>query len=114
MPWSHRRRSGRCGGWRGVPSTRAGRGRITLGGSRNVFEAAVEAGVQRLVYASSVAAYGFHPENPQPLTEETPALGSPDFYYSRQKAELEDALDGILAGSELDAYVFRPCIVAGP
>ena len=51
--------------------------RINLEGSRNVFEAAVEAGVGRLVYASSVAAYGFHPENPQPLTEETPALGSP-------------------------------------
>jgi UDP-glucose 4-epimerase len=88
--------------------------RINLEGSRNVFEAAVEAGVERLVYASSVAAYGFHPENPQPLTEETPALGSPDFYYSRQKAELEETLDEVLGGTELDAYVFRPCIVAGP
>lgn len=88
--------------------------RINLEGSRNVFEAAVEAGVERLVYASSVAAYGFHPQNPQPLTEETPALGSSRFYYSAQKAELEEALDEILAGSELAAYVFRPCIVAGP
>jgi UDP-glucose 4-epimerase len=88
--------------------------RINLEGSRNVFEAAIEAGVERLVYASSVAAYGFHPDNPQPLTEETPALGSPDFYYSRQKAELEETLDEILAGTELDAYVFRPSIVAGP
>jgi len=88
--------------------------RINLEGSRNVFEAAVEAGVGRLVYASSVAAYGFHPDNPQPLTEETPALGSARFYYSAQKAELEEALDEILAGTELDAYVFRPCIVAGP
>jgi nucleoside-diphosphate-sugar epimerase len=88
--------------------------RINLEGSRNVFEAAVEAGVGRLVYASSVAAYGFHPENPQPLTEETPATGSSRFYYSAQKAELEESLDEILAGSELGAYVFRPCIVAGP
>jgi UDP-glucose 4-epimerase len=88
--------------------------RINLEGSRNVFEAAVEAGVGRLVYASSVAAYGFHPENPQPLTEETPATGSSDFYYSAQKAELEETLDEVLAGAELDAYVFRPCIVAGP
>src|SRR5437868_5998500 len=60
--------------------------RINLEGSRNVFEAANEAGVKRLVYASSVAAYGFHPENPQPLTEETPAIGSSRFYYSAQKA----------------------------
>ena len=32
---------------------------INLEGSRNVFQAAVDAGVKRLVYASSVAAYGF-------------------------------------------------------
>ena len=44
--------------------------RVNLEGSRNVFEAAIEAGVKRLVYASSVAAYGFHADNPQPLTED--------------------------------------------
>jgi nucleoside-diphosphate-sugar epimerase len=88
--------------------------RINLEGSRKVFEAAVEAGVKRLVYASSVAAYGFHAENPQPLTEATPARGSESFYYSAQKAELESVLDEVLAGSGVEAYVFRPCIVAGP
>ncbi len=88
--------------------------RVNLEGSRNVFEAAVGAGVERLVYASSVAAYGFHPENPQPLTEEVPARGSESFYYSAQKAELESTLDELLAGSGVDAYVFRPCVVAGP
>ena len=88
--------------------------RINLEGSRNAFEAAIEAGVKRLVYASSVAAYGFHPENPQPLTEDVPARGSESFYYSAQKAELEATLDDLLTGAEVDAYVFRPCIVAGP
>jgi UDP-glucose 4-epimerase len=88
--------------------------RVNLEGSRNVFEAAIAAGVERLVHASSVAAYGFHPENPQRLTEEVPARGSESFYYSAQKAELESALDELLMGSEVDAYVFRPCIVAGP
>jgi UDP-glucose 4-epimerase len=88
--------------------------RVNLEGSRNVFEAAIEAGVQRLVYASSVAAYGFHAENPQPLTEDVPARGSESFYYSAQKAELESVLGDLLTGSGVDAYVFRPCIVAGP
>src|ERR1700684_952664 len=37
---------------------------VNLDGSRNVFETAVAARVKRLVYASSVAAYGFHPDNP--------------------------------------------------
>ncbi|MGN6257832.1 MAG: NAD-dependent epimerase/dehydratase family protein [Solirubrobacterales bacterium] len=87
---------------------------VNLQGTRNVFEVALKAGVKRLVYASSVAAYGFHPENPQPLTEDVPARGSESFYYSRQKAELEEVLDGLLVDSEVEAYVFRPCIVAGP
>ncbi|MGN6253410.1 MAG: NAD-dependent epimerase/dehydratase family protein [Solirubrobacterales bacterium] len=88
--------------------------KINLEGTRNAFEAAIKAGVSRLVYASSVAAYGFHAENPQPLTEDVPTRGSDDFYYSAQKAELEDLLDELLVGSGVEAYVFRPCIVAGP
>jgi UDP-glucose 4-epimerase len=88
--------------------------RVNLEGSRNVFEVAVAAGAKRIVYASSVAAYGFHSDNPQPIPESVPARGSDDFYYSAQKAELESTLGEVVAGSEVDAYVFRPCVVAGP
>ncbi|HEY4917064.1 MAG TPA: NAD-dependent epimerase/dehydratase family protein [Solirubrobacteraceae bacterium] len=89
-------------------------GAVNLVGSRNVFEAAVAAKTKRLVYASSVAAYGFHAENPQPLTEDVPARGSAAHYYSAQKAEVEQLLAHTLAGSSTASYVFRPCIVAGP
>ena len=87
---------------------------INLEGSRNVFEAAVAAKVRRLVYTSSVAAYGFSDELPELLTEDTPALGFERHPYSAQKAEVERELDEALAGSATAAYVFRPCIVAGP
>jgi UDP-glucose 4-epimerase len=87
---------------------------VNLDGSRNVFEAAAAAGAARLVYASSVAAYGFHGENPRPLTEDVPARGTASHYYSAQKAEVELLLADALYGSDTAAYVFRPCIVAGP
>jgi nucleoside-diphosphate-sugar epimerase len=87
---------------------------VNLEGTRNVFEAALDAGVERLVYTSSVAAYGFHEDNPQPLTEDTVPRGSDEFYYSAQKAELERMLFEIASDSEADLYVYRPCIVAGP
>jgi nucleoside-diphosphate-sugar epimerase len=88
---------------------------VNLEGSRIVFEAAVRSPrSRRLVYTSSVAAYGFHEDNPQPLTEVVPARGTPRHYYSAQKAELEATLFETVAGSQLDTYVFRPCIVAGP
>jgi UDP-glucose 4-epimerase len=86
---------------------------VNLEGSRNVFAETVAAGAKRLVYASSVAAYGFHGENPQPLTEEVAARGTTSHYYSAQKAEVETLLAEALSGSATEAYVFRPCIVAG-
>jgi UDP-glucose 4-epimerase len=87
---------------------------INLEGSRNVFEAAVKAKAQRLVYASSVAAYGFHEDNPQPLTEDVPARGTDAHPYSADKAAVEEVLSEVVENSETDAYIFRPCIVAGP
>jgi nucleoside-diphosphate-sugar epimerase len=88
--------------------------RINLEGSGNVFAAAAGAPrVRRLVYTSSVAAYGFHSGNPQPLTEAVPPRGSEEHYYSAEKAELELTLWSTI-GDVLDTYVFRPCIVAGP
>src|SRR3954464_587635 len=87
---------------------------INLAGSRNVFEAAVAARAKRLVYASSVAAYGFHEDNPQPLTEDVPARGTEAHPYSAMKAEVEILLDEVVPGWDTDAYVVRPCIVAGP
>ena len=91
--------------------------RVNLTGARNVFEAAA-AGVlhgrpRRLVYTSSVAAYGYHSDNPVPLTEEVPPRGSREHYYSEQKAADEAALAEITAGSPLEVFILRPCIVAG-
>ncbi|MFI0352746.1 NAD-dependent epimerase/dehydratase family protein [Actinomadura sp. 9N407] len=82
--------------------------RVNLAGTRNVFEAT---GSRRLVYTSSVAAYGYHKDNPVPITEDVPARGSSEHYYSAQKA----ACEKLLAETDVkDAYVLRPCIVAGP
>ncbi|HSK49697.1 MAG TPA: NAD-dependent epimerase/dehydratase family protein [Solirubrobacterales bacterium] len=87
---------------------------VNLIGSRNVFEAAASAGAARLVYTSSVAAYGFHEDAPARLHEDLPPRGTERHPYSAQKSEVEEALAESLAGTETGAYVFRPCIVAGP
>ncbi|HEX4394029.1 MAG TPA: NAD-dependent epimerase/dehydratase family protein [Mycobacterium sp.] len=89
--------------------------RINLEGTRNVFEATVAARrPRRLVYTSSVAAYGYHADNPTPITEDASPRGSPEHYYSEQKAVCEAALSEITAGTSLEVFVLRPCIVAGP
>jgi UDP-glucose 4-epimerase len=88
---------------------------LNVAGSGIVFEESGKAGVDRLCYASSVAAYGFHDDNPDWLTEEIPPRGSPEHPYSQQKAEVERVLGETLAKHRgTVAYAFRPCIVAGP
>ncbi len=88
--------------------------KINLDGSRNVFEAVRDAKkCRRLVYASSVAAYGFHEDNPELLREDVPTRGTDEHYYSQQKAEVEQLLESILGAAGKQVYVFRPCIVAG-
>jgi nucleoside-diphosphate-sugar epimerase len=87
--------------------------RVNLDGSRNVFESTIANDVDRLIYTSSVAAYGFHEDNPDLLDEDVPARGSDEHYYSAQKAESEKMLGEVMAGSSTDVFVFRPCIVAG-
>jgi UDP-glucose 4-epimerase len=88
---------------------------LNVEGSRRVFDEAAKAGAERICYASSVAAYGFHDDNPDRLTEDVPPRGSAEHPYSKQKAEVEKALgEVLLRHSGTVGYAFRPCIVAGP
>lgn len=87
--------------------------RVNLEGTRNVFEATVAARAQRLVYTSSVAAYGLSGDNPDRLTEDVEPAGTDEFYYSAQKARLEALLGELLDGTDVAVYVLRPCIVGG-
>ncbi|TMB91858.1 MAG: NAD-dependent epimerase/dehydratase family protein, partial [Chloroflexi bacterium] len=67
----------------------AGTRDVNVDGSRNVFDAAVAAGATRLVYTSSVAAYGYDHDGASLLTEDMPARGTERHAYSHQKAEVE-------------------------
>jgi nucleoside-diphosphate-sugar epimerase len=88
---------------------------INVEGTMNAFHAAARAGVRRFVCASSVAAYGFHADNPVGMTEDWPARGSERLFYSGEKAEIERLL--LRAAAEhpdIEVTLFRPTIVLGP
>lgn len=89
--------------------------RVNLEGCRTVFESAAAAPrLRRLVFTSSVAAYGYHADTPLPIVETAPARGSAEHYYSAQKAACEQLLTEVTAATALEVFVLRPCIVAGP
>ena len=88
---------------------------INVDGTLNAFRAAVAVGARRFVYASSVAAYGFHRDNPVGMTEDWPARPAAHLFYAQEKAQIERLLEQEAAGHVgLGVYLLRPPIVLGP
>ncbi|MDT0276187.1 NAD-dependent epimerase/dehydratase family protein [Blastococcus goldschmidtiae] len=88
---------------------------INVDGTLNVFRAAAAAGAHRFVYASSVAAYGFHADNPELIDEDWPVRPAARLFYAQEKAELEDLLHREAeTAPELALYLLRPPVVLGP
>src|SRR5690348_327682 len=64
--------------------------------------------VYRFIYASSVAAYGFHADNPIGMTGDWPIRPANRLFYAQEKAELEDRLTAeSTAHPDVGLYVLR-------
>ena len=87
---------------------------VNVGGSANVFNAAAAAGITRIVYSSSIAAYGVVPGHPEPITEDTPRVHQKNFAYSATKFEVEALLDRfVLDHPNIAVARLRPAILVG-
>ncbi|MFN3338078.1 MAG: NAD-dependent epimerase/dehydratase family protein [Dietzia sp.] len=88
--------------------------RVDVDGSRHVLDACLEHGVRRLVVSSSGAAYGYHADNPVPITEDRPVRGTTAFAYSHHKALVEHLLaDARRDHPGLDQVVLRIGTILG-
>lgn len=88
---------------------------VNVEGSRNVFDCAAAAGVGKIVYTSSLVAYGARPDNPDRLTEDSPLRANPDFNYGEHKLEVELLLQRWRKDHpEIKVVILRPAIVFGP
>jgi UDP-glucose 4-epimerase len=88
---------------------------IDVGGTSNVLDACIAAGVEHLTVTSSGAAYGYHPSNAGTwLTEDAPLRGHDRFAYSANKRDVE----ALLATArreypQLAQLVLRPGTILG-
>jgi nucleoside-diphosphate-sugar epimerase len=88
---------------------------VNVGGTLNAFRAAAGTGARRFVSASSVAAYGFHRDNPMGMTEQWPVRPAARLFYAQEKAELERLLQAeSQRHPDLGLYLLRPPVVVGP
>lgn len=87
---------------------------VDVTGSRYVFDACLAHGVRRVVVTSSGAAYGYHPDNPDWLTEADPVRGNVEFPYSDHKRQVEEMLADLRQSNpELEQVVLRVGTVLG-
>ena len=84
---------------------------VNVVGSERVFGAAADAGVSRLIYASSVGAYSPGPKNTF-VDESYPTDGIETSFYSRHKAATERILDRLEAsGDSISIVRLRPALI---
>src|SRR6516165_3772164 len=87
--------------------------RANVEGTRAVMRAALDAGVERLVYTSSVATLGLVPEGS--ADEETPSnVGDMVGPYKRSKFQAEEVVRDLIFKRGLPAVIVNPSAPVGP
>ncbi len=87
---------------------------VNVEGSRRIFAAAAQHGVRRIVYSSSVAAYGTVKGHPPVIVESTPRRRSPALIYADNKYEVEEHLDAFeISHPDVTVVRLRPGVLMG-
>jgi UDP-glucose 4-epimerase len=87
---------------------------VDVEGTRNLLEACVRHRVGRVIVSSSGAAYGYHADNPEWLSESDPVRGNRSFAYSWHKRLVEEMLaDYRVRQPQLEQVIFRIGTILG-
>ena len=88
--------------------------RANVDGTANLMKAALEVGVERIVYTSSVATLGLHDDG-SPADETTPSsLATMIGHYKRSKFLAEEAVKALVRERNLPAVIVNPSTPIGP
>jgi len=87
---------------------------VNINGARNLLDCSMRAGVKKFVYISSTTAYGAFPENEEFLNEDQPIRATPDFFYTRDKVDIENMIEKYRGKhGNIKFVIIRPSIIAG-
>jgi dihydroflavonol-4-reductase len=88
--------------------------RVNVEGTRNVLQAALEAGVKRFVYTSSTAALGVPPVKREPIDETAQFNIPPENWHYGYSKHLAEQVVQEYVGKGLHATIVLPAAVMGP
>jgi nucleoside-diphosphate-sugar epimerase len=86
--------------------------KVNVDGTLNVARHALEAGVKRFLFVSSIKVNGEHTPPGRPFTEE--AAPAPEDPYGISKYEAERELQALCAETGMELVIIRPPLVYGP
>jgi nucleoside-diphosphate-sugar epimerase len=85
---------------------------INVEGTRNVLEAAIGAGVHRMIAVSSNSPAGCNPHPGHLFDEKSPY--NPYMNYGRSKQQMEELLQEAFQANKIETVILRPCWFYGP
>jgi len=87
---------------------------IEIDGLKNLLAATKQSGVEKFIFISSGAAYGYYPEHPELIDEEYRVKGNPEFPYSYNKARAEKLIAAFNEEHpEIKTLILRPGTILG-
>lgn len=87
---------------------------VEVNGTKKILAACVDANVKHFVNTSSGAAYGYHNDNPDWITEECAIRGNQEFAYAYHKKLIEDLLSDYRKNHpQLNQTIFRVSTILG-
>jgi len=88
---------------------------ININGTRNIFQACIHNKVGKVIYTSSMTAYGAHKDNPPVFTEDSRLARNDDNYYNTSKVEVEEFAAGFFENHpEIIFTTIRAALLCGP
>lgn len=88
---------------------------VDIKGAHFFLEGCERTAVPKVIFLSSVAAYGAYDDNDYPLTEKSPIRGVEGYGYSCFKAKTDLMAQRYMgAHVECDFAILRPCLFVGP
>lgn len=85
---------------------------VNTAGTINFAKQAIDAGVKRFIFISSIKVNGENTNDAKPFSSHSPRM--PEDFYGRSKSEAEEALLELSKSSSLEVVIIRPTLVYGP
>ena len=84
---------------------------VNTAGTLNLARQAVDAGVERFIFISSIKVNGENTNNGIPFDSNSPRL--PEDFYGQSKSEAEEALIALSVKTGLEVVIIRPTLIYG-